>query len=85
MTNFFIDNEPGVNTSWEDWHNSIAYVLAAEQLPTVDESRWQEFAQVLQESPVLDAYGLPEPESFATWQEWAQHLLVISNGLGRQI
>ena len=81
---FFVDVSP-TNSTWDEWSGAIGYVLGAELLPSVSEENWKQFANVLQESPLLNAYGLPDTDAFNSWQEWAENLSTVSNGNGRAV
>lgn len=74
---FFIDIYP---IHWQTWSQEIAYVLASQNLPSVDEEHWREFAQSIASNSYFGSFCVPSPDHFDDWREWANQLLVCSNG-----
>lgn len=79
MSNFYIDVYPE-NMSWDDWMSSVINITDSYNLSIVEESEWQEFARELLDTPELSAFGLPDPDAFEDWADWANNLLNATNG-----
>jgi hypothetical protein len=56
----------------------MASLFAANQLGTVEESRWHEWANGL--AGIGRFTGAPDSRSFSTWQDWA---FALNNSLRR--
>lgn len=64
--------------TWDLWCASMASLFAANQLGTVPEERWTEWANGL--SGIGRFTGAPDSRLFSTWQDWA---FALNNALRR--
>ena len=64
--------------TWDFWCASMASLFSANQLGTVEESRWHEWANGL--AGIGRFTGAPDSRSFSTWQDWA---FALNNALRR--
>jgi hypothetical protein len=69
-------------STWSDWNGNLVHYFGEQQFPVVAEIHWQEVARAVAGNPVFDRYGVPAPDSFGTWQEWARALTLCVNGDG---
>ena len=63
---------------WDFWCASMASLFAANQLGTVEEERWHEWADGL--AGIGRFAGAPDSRLFETWQDWA---FALNNSLRR--
>jgi hypothetical protein len=63
---------------WDFWCASMAGLFAANQLGTVEEERWHEWADGL--AGIGRFVGAPDSRLFETWQDWA---FALNNSLRR--
>lgn len=70
-------------SSWEDWNGQVIHYFGEQQFPVVLEENWQELARAISVSPLFDEYGVPRPETFERWQDWATALTSLINGNGQ--
>lgn len=69
----------GENT-WDSWNGSMLHYFGEEPLPRVDETNWPEFARAMGSLTAFSAYGIPEPDGFASWQDWVSTTISLVNG-----
>ena len=55
--------------SWADWAAELLDVTR--EVPEPVETEWERWAAALVEAPSLQAYNLPGPAGFDTWEAWA--------------
>lgn len=58
--------------TWEYWCALMSELFAANQLGTVPESQWRDWANGL--AGIGRFTGAPDSRNFTTWQDWAQAL-----------
>jgi hypothetical protein len=63
--------------TWDYWCASMADLFAAQQLGTVPEERWQDWANGMQGIGYFVNSGVPDARNFETWQDWAKSLVGI--------
>jgi hypothetical protein len=66
------------NMEWDAWCALMAELFAANQLGTVPEDKWRDWADAL--SGIGRFPGVPDSRGFATWQDWA---FAFNNALRR--
>lgn len=66
------------NMEWDTWCALMAELFAANQLGTVPEDKWRDWADAL--SGIGRFPGVPDSRGFETWQEWA---FALNNALRR--
>jgi hypothetical protein len=64
--------------TWDYWCASMAGLFAANQLGTVEEERWRDWADGL--AGIGRFVGAPDSRLFETWQDWA---FALNNSLRR--
>lgn len=65
------------NLTWDDWCARMTELFAAQQLGTVPEDDWQDWANGLQGIGYFVNSGVPDARMFNTWQDWASSLVGI--------
>lgn len=68
--------------SWEDWNGNLLHYFGEQQFPILPEVLWKDVARAVTLNPVFDKYGVPSPEMFSDWREWARELTLSVNGDG---
>jgi hypothetical protein len=63
---------------WDFWCASMAGLFAANQLGTIEEPRWREWADGI--AGIGRFAGAPDSRNFDTWQDWA---FALNNSLRR--
>lgn len=63
--------------SWNQWCALMAELFASNQLGTLEEDRWRDWADGMQGIGYFVNSGIPDQRNFTTWQEWAQQLVGI--------
>ena len=63
--------------SWDEWCARMAELFAGQQLGTVTEDRWQDWASGMQGIGYFVQSGVPDPRGFDDWREWAKSLVGI--------
>jgi len=59
------------NFEWDLWCARTAEQFAANQLGTIEESRWREWADAMSGIGYFSQSGVPDSRGFETWQDWA--------------
>jgi hypothetical protein len=77
----FIEFLPDYGT-WDDWNGNMIHYFAEQQFPFVSEADWRVLANAIALNPVFDKYGVPAPEAFTDWRQWAHQLTESINGDG---
>ena len=62
---------------WDQWCTLMAELFAPQQLGTVTEDKWQDWASGMQGIGYFTESGVPDARSFKTWQDWAAALCGI--------
>lgn len=63
--------------TWDLWCACMADLFAAQQLGTVPEERWRDWANGMQGIGYFVNSGVPDARNFDNWQDWAQRLVGI--------
>ena len=63
--------------TWDFWCASMADLFASQQLGTVPEERWRDWADGMQGIGYFVNSGVPDARNFETWQDWAKSLVGI--------
>lgn len=63
--------------SWDLWCASMADLFASQQLGTVPEERWRDWANGMQGIGYFVNSGVPDARNFDTWQDWAKSIVGI--------
>jgi len=63
--------------TWDYWCASTAQQFAAQQLGTVPEEQWRDWADGMQGIGYFVNSGVPDARNFETWQDWAKSLVGI--------
>ena len=63
--------------TWDSWCALMAELFASNQLGTLPEDRWREWADGMQGIGYFLNSGVPDPRLFNTWQEWAEQMAGI--------
>ena len=65
------------NMTWDNWCARMAELFAAQQLGTLPEERWQEWASGVQGIGYFVNSAVPDPRGFRSWQDWAAQMVGI--------
>jgi hypothetical protein len=65
------------NLSWDQWCARMAELFAGQQLGTVPEERWKDWANGMQGIGYFVQSGVPDARGFDDWREWAESLAGI--------
>jgi hypothetical protein len=68
------------DTTWDNWNGSMLHYFGEEPLPYVTEDNWQAFANSMTSLSTFSVYGLPGPDSYSDWRDWAEAIILIVNG-----
>jgi len=63
--------------TWDSWCRYMAELFAPNQLGTLPEERWRDWASGMQGIGYFVNSGVPDPRGFNTWQDWASTLCGI--------
>ena len=73
------------NMAWDYWCSLMAELFATQQLGTVPEERWRDWADGMQGIGYFVQNAVPDQRNFETWQDWAQRVVGIMNVQGNEI
>ncbi len=63
--------------TWDSWCALMAELFAPQQLGTVTEDHWQDWANGMQGIGYFVNSGIPDARGFTRWQDWASRLVGI--------
>lgn len=63
--------------TWDSWCRRMAELFASNQLGTVPEEDWRNWASGMQGIGYFVQSGVPDARNFDTWQDWASTLVGI--------
>jgi len=63
--------------TWDSWNALMAELFAAQQLGTVPEENWKDWANGIQGIGYFANSGIPDATGFTSWQDWASSLVGI--------
>jgi hypothetical protein len=62
---------------WDQWCALMAELFAPQQLGTLPEDKWVDWAAGMNGIGYFMESGVPDPRAFKTWQDWAAALCGI--------
>jgi hypothetical protein len=65
--------------TWDQWVRLMDELFSANQLGTVPEERWKDWAAGLNGIGYFAQNDIPDPRSYTDWRIWAQNLVGIMN------
>lgn len=68
------------DSTWENWNGSMLHYFGEEPLPMVSEENWSQFASSMQSLSTFSVYGIPGPDEFTDWRDWAESVILAVNG-----
>ena len=71
--------------TWDHWCSRMAELFAANQLGTVTEDKWRDWADGMQGIGYFVNSAVPDPRGFDEWYQWAESLVGIMNVDTRQL
>lgn len=71
-------------TDWETFNGNLIMFYAEELIPFSSEADWMVTAKNIAQTPAFSVYPVPDPERFASWQDWANEFTLIINGPSQQ-
>jgi hypothetical protein len=69
--------------TWDSWVRLMDELFSANQLGTVPEEKWREWAAGMNGIGYFVQSGIPDPRGFNSWQEWAAQVVGIMNITGK--
>jgi hypothetical protein len=78
VQNFFPFSPSGA--TWESWNGNLIMFFGEEPIPYNNEINWKQTAANVAELPTFSVYPVPDPNRFASWQDWALEFTQIING-----
>ena len=63
--------------TWDSWCSLMAELFAPQQLGTMPEGRWREWADGMAGNGYFMSSNIPDTRNFADWQDWAASLVGI--------
>lgn len=63
--------------NWDGWCALMAELFVAQQLGTVSEDKWRDWASGIQGIGYFVNSGVPDPRMFNDWRTWAEQLVGI--------
>ena len=63
--------------TWDQWCKLMAELFAQQQLGTVPEERWKDWASGIQGIGFFVNSGVPDPRLFNNWKDWAAQMVGI--------
>jgi hypothetical protein len=67
------------NMTWDTWCARMAELFAGNQLGTVPEARWKDWASGITGIGYFNQSGCPDPRGFDNWRAWAVQLTGTMN------
>ena len=67
-------------TDFEEWVGNFIQWYGKEPIGQGTTNDWKEIAFQVVGSPSFAAYGLQSPDTYETWQEWAEDVSLAING-----
>ena len=65
------------NLTWDQWCARMAELFAGQQLGTVPEERWKDWANGMEGIGYFVQSGVPDARGFDDWREWAERMAGI--------
>jgi len=63
------------NMTWDQWSALMVELFAVQDLGTVPEERWNDWANAISGFGSFQSSGVGDSRGFNTWQDWAYHLI----------
>lgn len=63
--------------TWDYWCKLMSELFASQQLGTVPEDRWKDWACGIQGIGFFVNSGVPDPRLFDDWKVWAEQMVGI--------
>jgi hypothetical protein len=79
MSNEYFAYSPDYS-SWEDFNGNLLIAYGYEPLPIHSEENWRQTARALEQMTTFALYPIPNPDTYAKWQDWAKEFALIING-----
>ena len=67
-------------STWEDWNGNILHYYGEQNFPFLPEPLWRDVAFAITLNSVFDTYGIPAPDTFEDWRDWARAFTTSVNG-----
>ena len=71
------------NLSWDEWCSYMAELFAPQQLGTVTEDKWVDWAIGMIGIGYFTNSGVPDPRGFTDWRDWAERMVGVMTIKGR--
>ena len=63
--------------TWDEWVAFTAEQFSGNQLGTVPEEHWRDWAEGMQGIGYFVQSGVPDPRGYENWQDWAEQMVGI--------
>jgi hypothetical protein len=63
--------------TWDSWCALMAELFAQQQLGTVPEDKWKDWASGMQGIGYFVNSGVPDPRGYSDWRPWAENVCGI--------
>ena len=63
--------------NWDQWCPLMAELFGAQQLGTLPEEMWKDWADGMSGIGYFNNSGVPDTRNFNNWQDWAEQLVGI--------
>ena len=67
-------------SSWEDWNGNFIIYYGQLNIPYHPEENWKDTASVIASTFTFSAFPIPTPDTFDSWQDWANEVTLSING-----
>jgi|TARA_R110000868_G_scaffold15996_3_gene72346 hypothetical protein len=67
-------------STWDDWNGNLLHYYGEQSISVLPEDQWREVAMSIISTPFFGVYGIPDPLSYESWQEWAEQFTLVLNG-----
>ena len=67
-------------SNFDDWNGNFIIWFGEQPIPYHTEKDWRQTASAIAALSFFEVYPIPHPDTFKTWQEWADEVALIING-----
>ena len=67
-------------SSWDEFNGNLVLFYSQTHIPFAPEDEWQKVAREIAQSAAFQPYGTPDPQTYNSWQDWANEFANLVNG-----